>query len=421
MDILIEKTTIRLNTRASKVLAEATVSGIISVEDITKMVPSALANHKDEFRETIHGLIGFLNAMGIFVVSQETKIWIYKTMAKEERRKSKIGKGPTRDHLNYIQKLYEWDIKKFELLDEREVRSLGKQVRELDSDKCRNEIVVHNLRLVSSIANKYSRSNTGVTLEHLDLIQEGNIGLIVAAKKFDYRKANQFSTCAYWWITQAITRACDDYSDIIRKPVYERTWVRKVSRISGELLSKLNRIPTPEEIAMSLNAPLLRVKKALLQMQQKVVSLDAPIYSNGEGDWIPLKDILSLNLIAIDDKNETPQDILEQEEVLREACYRIRSVIVKLEGLGDVSKRSKTIFRMRYGLDGSYNSKTLNEVGKVFNLSRERIRQIVEKVWISLIGVGLKRNRLEAVLTEDGLECLLRLKEKTGEELLMLQ
>ena len=233
-----------------------------------------------------------------------------------------------------------------------EIKELQKEVDWGDDAKKR--LAEANLRLVVSIAKRY----VGRGMLFLDLIQEGNLGLIKAVEKFDYRKGYKFSTYATWWIRQAITRAIADQARTIRIPVHMVETINKLIRVSRQLLQELNREPTPEEIAAEMNMPVDRVRE-ILKISQEPVSLETPI---GEEEDSHLGDFIK------DDNVPVPADA---------AAFTLLKEQLE-EVLGTLTEREQKVLTLRFGLEDG-RARTLEEVGKEFNVTRERIRQIEAK------------------------------------------
>ena len=233
-----------------------------------------------------------------------------------------------------------------------EIKNLQK---DLDAgDEAKKRLAEANLRLVVSIAKRY----VGRGMLFLDLIQEGNLGLIKAVEKFDYRKGYKFSTYATWWIRPAITRAIADQARTIRIPVHMVETINKLIRVSRQLLQELGREPSPEEIAAEMNMPVERVRE-ILKISQEPVSLETPI---GEEEDSHLGDFIQ------DDNVPVPADA---------AAFTLLKEQLE-EVLGTLTDREQKVLTLRFGLEDG-RARTLEEVGKEFNVTRERIRQIEAK------------------------------------------
>ena len=250
-------------------------------------------------------------------------------------------------------RMYLKEIGKVPLLSAEEEIELAKRMEEGD-EAAKQRLAEANLRLVVSIAKRY----VGRGMLFLDLIQEGNLGLIKAVEKFDYRKGYKFSTYATWWIRQAITRAIADQARTIRIPVHMVETINKLIRVSRQLLQELGREPVPEEIAEKMDMPVERVRE-ILKISQEPVSLETPI---GEEEDSHLGDFIQ------DDNVPVPADA---------ATFTLLK-----EQLGEVletlTEREQKVLILRFGLEDG-RSRTLEEVGKEFNVTRERIRQIEAK------------------------------------------
>lgn len=243
--------------------------------------------------------------------------------------------------------------------DEQEKEEIQAEIKalQLDVDRgsdAKKRLAEANLRLVVSIAKRY----VGRGMLFLDLIQEGNLGLIKAVEKFDYRKGYKFSTYATWWIRQAITRAIADQARTIRIPVHMVETINKLIRVSRQLLQELGREPTPEEIAGEMKMPVERVRE-ILKISQEPVSLETPI---GEEEDSHLGDFIK------DDNVPVPADA---------AAFTLLKEQLE-EVLGTLTEREQKVLTLRFGLEDG-RARTLEEVGKEFNVTRERIRQIEAK------------------------------------------
>ena len=250
-------------------------------------------------------------------------------------------------------RMYLKEIGKVPLLSPDEEIELAKKI-ELGDEAAKKKLAEANLRLVVSIAKRY----VGRGMQLLDLIQEGNLGLIKAVEKFDYRKGYKFSTYATWWIRQAITRAIADQARTIRIPVHMVETINRLVRTQRQLVQKLGREATPEELAKELDMPVDRVRE-IMKISQDPVSLETPI---GEAEDSHLGDFIQ------DDNVEVPADA---------ATYTLLHEQL-MEVLSTLTEREQKVLRLRFGLDDG-RPRTLEEVGRQFNVTRERIRQIEAK------------------------------------------
>lgn len=250
-------------------------------------------------------------------------------------------------------RMYLKEIGKVPLLSSEDEIELAKRI-ELGDDDAKQRLTEANLRLVVSIAKRY----VGRGMQFLDLIQEGNLGLIKAVEKFDYRKGYKFSTYATWWIRQAITRAIADQARTIRIPVHMVETINRLVRVSRQLLQELGREPVPEEIAARADMQVDRVRE-IMKVSQEPVSLETPI---GEEEDSHLGDFIQDEQVAVPADAATFTMLHEQ----------------LMEVLDTLTEREQKVLKLRFGLDDG-RPRTLEEVGKEFNVTRERIRQIEAK------------------------------------------
>ncbi|WP_368259496.1 RNA polymerase sigma factor RpoD, partial [Enterococcus sp. 2201sp1_2201st1_C11_2201SCRN_220225] len=272
---------------------------------------------------------------------------------KAEQAKQEDLSAPTGVKINDPVRMYLKEIGRVPLLTAEEEVALALKIEEGDQE-AKQRLAEANLRLVVSIAKRY----VGRGMQFLDLIQEGNMGLMKAVEKFDYRKGFKFSTYATWWIRQAITRAIADQARTIRIPVHMVETINKLIRIQRQLLQDLGREPTPEEIGAEMDLPTEKVRE-ILKIAQEPVSLETPI---GEEDDSHLGDF-------IEDQEATSPADHAAYELLKEQLEDV---------LDTLTDREENVLRLRFGLDDG-RTRTLEEVGKVFGVTRERIRQIEAK------------------------------------------
>ena len=271
----------------------------------------------------------------------------------------KAGTGETMENELNIQegllteplKIYLNEIGQIPLLSEEEERELGRRSAQGDSS-ARQKLAEGNLRLVVSLAKHY----TGRGVQMMDLIQEGNMGLMRAAEKYDYTMENRFSTYASWWIKEAMQRAIDQQSREIRVPVHVAENMKKVQKISKDLQQKLGRDPLPKEIAEKMPGKTEEDVKNILSYLQSPVSLETPVGDEGEN---------SLGDMVEDKTEATPEEAMN-------ALVQKEEVSELLEAL---SERERQVIRLRYGL-GDGKTHTLEEIGSILNVTRERVRQI---------------------------------------------
>ena len=312
--------------------------------------------------DQIDGIYETLAAMGIEVIAEASD----EEETPEPDDDSGTAKEPSDDdeaaaeiavpdgvRLDDPVRMYLKEIGRVSLLTSAEEVELAKRM-ELGDEDAKKRLVEANLRLVVSIAKRY----VGRGMQFLDLIQEGNLGLIKAVEKFDYHKGYKFSTYATWWIRQAITRAIADQARTIRIPVHMVETINKLIRVSRQLLQELGREPTPEEVAAQMDIPVERVHE-ILKIAQEPVSLETPIGEEEDshlGDFIPDEDALA------------PADAAAYV-LLREQLNEVLSTL---------TDREQKVLKLRFGLEDG-RARTLEEVGQEFGVTRERIRQIEAK------------------------------------------
>lgn len=250
-------------------------------------------------------------------------------------------------------KIYLRQIGKIPLLSSAEELDLAKKIQENYDEFAKDVLVNANLRLVVSIAKKY----IGRGLSFLDLIQEGNVGLIKAAGRFDYKKGYKFSTYATWWIQQSITRAIADKARIIRLPIHMIDSIGKIRRATIDLTTELGHPPTKQEIAYRLGLPVSKLT-SIIKSAQSTVSMDTPATSD--------EDSSKIADFIVDNSTITPDGKVTQDNLLED----IRTI------LNQLSQKERDVLILRYGLDNNGVKKTLDEIGSQYGVSRERIRQI---------------------------------------------
>ncbi|WP_071395799.1 RNA polymerase sigma factor RpoD [Bacillus tuaregi] len=325
-------------------------TGVLAYDDIAeKLATFELDSHQmDEFYE----LLGD-NGVELVGDSEEEDPNIKELSKNEEEFDLNDLSVPPGVKINDPVRMYLKEIGRVDLLSAEEEVNLALRIEQGD-EEAKRRLAEANLRLVVSIAKRY----VGRGMLFLDLIQEGNMGLIKAVEKFDYRKGFKFSTYATWWIRQAITRAIADQARTIRIPVHMVETINKLVRVQRQLLQDLGREPTPEEIGEDMDLPPEKVRE-ILKIAQEPVSLETPI---GEEDDSHLGDF-------IEDHEATSPSEHAAYELLKEQLEDV---------LDTLTDREENVLRLRFGLDDG-RTRTLEEVGKVFGVTRERIRQIEAK------------------------------------------
>ena len=324
--------------------------GLLTTEEIAETLSEV-----DLSKEQIENIYDVIENLGIEIIDEEDENIDIKAQVKKTEKgaiKKKLDltiKSPTNDPV----RMYLKEIGKVRLLMAYEEVQLAKRI-EAGDIIAKGYLVEANLRLVVSIAKKY----VGRGMLFLDLIQEGNLGLIRAVEKFDYMKGYKFSTYATWWIRQAITRAIADQARTIRIPVHMVETINKLIRVQRQLLQKFGREPTPEEIAKKMQLTPEKVRE-IMKISQEPVSLETPI---GEEEDSHLGDFIE------DAEAEAPSDAASFT-MLQEQLYEV---------LNTLNDRERKVIQLRFGLQDGH-PRTLEEVGREFGVTRERIRQIESK------------------------------------------
>ncbi|SDI33790.1 RNA polymerase sigma factor RpoD [Natribacillus halophilus] len=322
--------------------------GVLSYTEITeKLAPY------DQDSEQMDEFFEYLGEQGIDLLNEGEEVPSMEQVEKEEDHDLTDLSVPPGIKINDPVRMYLKEIGRVPLLSADEEIDLAKRIED-DDEESKRRLAEANLRLVVSIAKRY----VGRGMLFLDLIQEGNMGLIKAVEKFDYNKGFKFSTYATWWIRQAITRAIADQARTIRIPVHMVETINKLIRVQRQLLQDLGREPTPEEVSEEMDLTPEKVRE-ILKIAQEPVSLETPI---GEEDDSHLGDFIE------DQEAQAPSDAAAYE-LLKEQLEDV---------LDTLTDREENVLRLRFGLDDG-RTRTLEEVGKVFGVTRERIRQIEAK------------------------------------------
>ena len=344
-----------LNEATSMLLAERKLFGQILYDDLSAQI--AIPFELDA--EGMDKLIQKFEDAGVSVVDANGEPTSHQ-LSVESQREAEVGTVEddtalsSNTKINDSVRMYLKEIGRVPLLSADEEVALALRIQEGDTE-AKQELAEANLRLVVSIAKRY----VGRGMQFLDLIQEGNMGLMKAVEKFDHTKGFKFSTYATWWIRQAITRAIADQARTIRIPVHMVETINKLVRVQRQLLQDLGREPTPEEIGAEMDLPTEKVRE-ILKIAQEPVSLETPIVEDDDshlGDFIE------------DDNATSPADHTAYA-LLKEQLDEV------LEQLTD---REENVLRLRFGLDKNGEIRTLEQVGQVFGVTRERIRQIEAK------------------------------------------
>ena len=338
-------------------IAKGKGSGYLTFDEVNKALPVEM-NTPEQFEE----IIGIFEKLEITIVDSEKegkKITSRANAAGDEDDKDSIDIADDEDTADYSSRstdpvrMYLKEIGRVPLLTSDQEIDIAKRMADGD-EEAKQQLAEANLRLVVSVAKRY----VGRGMQFLDLIQEGNLGLIKAVDKFDYHKGYKFSTYATWWIRQAITRAIADQARTIRIPVHMVETINKLVRVNRQLLQELGREPRPDEIAEEMGISEEKVRE-IIKIAQEPVSLETPIGEEEDshlGDFIP------------DDDAPAP-DSMATYAMLKKQLTEV---------LDTLTPREEKVVRLRFGLDDG-KTRTLEDVGKEFNVTRERIRQIEAK------------------------------------------
>ena len=335
-----------------RLIAKGKEQGFVTQQEISSALPEVEDN-----LEELDDLYAALLDNGVEITDQKDRL-IWDTPDPEEETEKEDNDDYIKDIADDSVRLYLREIGKIPLLTGEEEVTLAKRI-EAGDKLAKDQMAEANMRLVVSIAKKY----IGRGLDLLDLIQEGNTGLLRAVEKFDYTKGYKFSTYATWWIRQAITRAIADQARTIRIPVHMVETINKLIRTQRRLVQELGREPLPEEIAAEMEMEVEKVNH-ILKIKQDIVSLESPV---GEEDDSKLGDFLP------DEDSKTPMENAT-EQLLKEQINEVLALL---------TPREQKILRMRFGLEDG-RSHTLEEVGQEFGVTRERIRQIEAKALAKL-------------------------------------
>ncbi|MHB1000623.1 MAG: RNA polymerase sigma factor RpoD [Armatimonadota bacterium] len=366
-----------------KLLEEGKRKGVLTYDEIN----DTLSEHEELDPEQLEGLLQTLADEGIQVVDKIKDVTLVEEHPVVTDESPVVRDVEAHDEELVVMeglpiddsvRMWLREIGKTPLLTMEEEIRLAKTIDEgdgknQDAQLAKEKLIQANLRLVVSIAKRYS----GRGMSFPDLIQEGNIGLIRAVEKFDYKKGYKFSTYATWWIRQAITRAIADQGRTIRIPVHMVETINRLIKTSSHLLQELGREPTLDEIAREMELPVERVSE-IIRIAPEPLSLETPI---GEEEDSHLADFIQ------DHESMSPDDAASHQ-LLRERIVEV---------LSELSGRERDVLRMRFGLDDGY-PRTLEEVGRHFQVTRERIRQIEAKA-IKKLRHAKRRKKLEEYLT----------------------
>jgi RNA polymerase primary sigma factor len=402
---------------AEMVLVEAIKRGKISPREIASFIPQGMMRDRERLTQTIIWIQGLIKSSQMVVTpdreaqhavaSNKPMLVLVRTEERELQRTNRriliADDGSSREQpslFEHVGKRYNSDalavylkqIGKFPLLSKEQEQELGRRILEEDDLDARNQLGEHNLRLVVWVARRYAKRARWTSMEMLDLIQEGNLGLIMAAEKYDYKIA-RFTTMATWWVRQAIGRATQDQMSSIRVPVHiqEANWsivkaVRKLKQENG-------RKPSIVEVAAASGIPEDKIKKIRAATKVRMVSFDQAVTAHTSRGGDTETTILDL---LMDERVLTADTRLEALDELEAARKAVNTTLHQMAAGLSLSMRDQDIFKAFYGFDGHGERRTLDATGQLFGLTRERIRQVIAKIWhrVSDEGGDMDHDRL---------------------------
>lgn len=422
---LIGLVAVGLKPNAESVLKTAAERGFISPPDIAGIIPARVGKNSVLLRKAVDSIRACLNVLGVVVVlpviadqllhsrtekgKAESKPLepaaarptpkrepVLKVKAKAEKPEREEEEEEGSDWVDYYDKdllgIYMKSLYPYrQLLSDGEVAALAEQTRNGDTE-ARNKLVVRNLRLAVKMAFNQQWRIRATSMTLLDLIQEGNLGLMKAAEEFDEQLGCKFSTYAYWWVSQKMSRAIQDNGRLVRVPIHAQELWRKIQRTRAKFLNRFGHEPRLRTIAALLDISEEVIEKALKDMRlvpghyTALVELDGNWTKPEEDQGRPLHE-------SVEDTTELrPDQIIQAKEELEQACHRLRLVLAVAK-FSSLTERDLEIFKARYGLDGAFQVKALEAVAERYKLTRERIRQIVDtKVWPKLRELGVKQD-----------------------------
>ena len=445
---LIGLVAVGLKPNAEAVLKAAAERGFISPPDIASIIPAQVGKNHLLLKKSVDSIRACLDVLGVVIVLPAVADQLLRSRAekakespgpltpatarpipkKEPVRASKVRaekpekEGPEETEegsgwVDYYDKdllgIYMKSLRPYKRLTDGEVAALAEQSRNGDTD-ARNKLVVHNLKLAVKMAfnQRWRIRETSLTL--LDLIQEGNVGLMTAAEEFDERRGNKFSTYAYWWVFHKMVRAVQEDGRLVRVPIHAQELWHKVQRTRAKFMRRFGHEPKLRSIAALVGVSEEVIENALKDMRLVPGHYTALIELDGDWDKPPEDQENRPFYEAIADTGELrPDQLIQAKEELQQACHRLR-LVLGVAKFSSLTPRDIEMFVARYGLDGSFQVKTLEAVAERYKpMTRERVRQIVDlRVWPKLRELGVKQD--DEWLREE-LQRIRLLEDLTGE------